>query len=206
MASKPTRGSDDRNVEARIARMKRDVEQMGRGKMISWESETLPPEERERFWRGVLAYETSVSTTDFDRLIKAGVDLPDPRSLDDTSVSAKIWEVIRHLARLRVFVSQTDHLSDRELYAHLWNESLRVEILMTDPDPASAWHVDLLGGGSEENIFLFMRFYATEEERQDWLQDFPDYVMPPHENRPFDRDRFLPRPFSEPDEHDPKPG
>ena len=89
MAAKPSRGSDDPNVEARIARMKRDVEQMGRGKMISWESETPPPEERERFWRGVLAYETSVRTTDFDRLIKAGVDLPDPESLDDAGVSAK---------------------------------------------------------------------------------------------------------------------
>jgi hypothetical protein len=40
-----------------------------------------------------------------------------------------------------------------------------------------------------------MRYYASEEERQHWAAEFPDFPMPPSEKPPYDRDRHLPQPY-----------
>ena len=51
----------------------------------------------------------------------------------------------------------------------------------------------LIGGCTAEEVYLEHQFYATDRERRDWLESFPDYAMPAHVDPPYDRDRFLPR-------------
>ena len=64
---------------------------------------------------------------------------------------------------------------------------------MLPMDENSACHIDLVSSGSEEDIRLWLRYYADEEDRQRWRKDFPDDDIPPRETPPHDRDRHLPR-------------
>ena len=41
--------------------------------------------------------------------------------LSDNELSPKLWEIIHGLLALRVSIGNTDHLSDRALYALLYN-------------------------------------------------------------------------------------
>jgi hypothetical protein len=93
----------------------------------------------------------------------------------------------------RLFLESTDHLADRALYSWLWHDALREE-LMGFGLPFGNCHLDVLGGGSEEDIILRMRYYADEKERADFAAEFPDFPMPARERAPFDRDRHLPKP------------
>jgi hypothetical protein len=175
-----------------IEAIKERLQQIAGGKMVFGESPSMPQELREQFWRDVLAFEEGPFTTEFERLKQAGVVLPDPQWLDDGAVAAKLREVIAALARLRVTLHQTDHLSDRELYAQLWQTVLHEAI--PSAESGGVWHIDMLGSGSEEETRMYLRFYAPEEFRRRWQRDFPDFDMPPRERPPFDRDRHLPQP------------
>jgi hypothetical protein len=162
--------------------------------MIAWESDTLSPKQREQFWRRVVEYETAPSTTHFQQLIATGLELPAPDVVSDEEVTSHLSALISGLARIQVYITNTDHLSDRELYEVLWRDVLRDEIPLLPEDPGGAWHIDLLGGGGEADIHLHLKYYADEALRRQWLADFPDYDLPPHENAPYDRDRHLPKP------------
>ena len=148
----------------------------------------------ESFLKYVVDYEEAPWTTNFRQLEMAGVLLPSPDSLNDQELTAKLWEVIHKLALLRVFIEQTDHLSDRELYTHLWTDSLREETKALPLTAKAAYHIQILGGCSEEDNQLYLKHYADKLFRQDWHQDFPDDPLPAHEDPPYDRDRLLPKP------------
>jgi hypothetical protein len=184
----------NRDQEDRINELRQQADQATGGEMTSWESDTLSPEQREQFWERVVEFESAASTNNFQQLTEAGLELPEPDAMQDEVLRSKLWEVTGALGRMQVFISQTDHLSDRELYTLLWRDVLREEVPMLSDAPGSAWHVDLLGGWSETDTDLYLKYYADEDWRQHWLEEFPDDDMPAHENPPYDRDRHLPQP------------
>jgi hypothetical protein len=75
---------------------------------------------------------------------------------------------------------------------------LREEVETLPCDANCAWHADVLGGWSEEDTQVFLTYYADDETRQDWLEQFPDCVLPAHEDPPYERDRHLPQPYQQP--------
>lgn len=140
----------------------------------------------------IVAYEDAEWSAPFDLLEQNGLELPPPNELDDVQLTAKLWETIRSLAMLRMFLYNTDHLSDRELYEELWHDVLREEGPTMPLSNDSAWHIDLLGSGSETDNALYLRYYADADSREEWSKDWPDDMMPTPETPPYDRDRHLP--------------
>jgi hypothetical protein len=185
---------DDVKREERIAELKREAQELAGGEMAAGGMEDTPPEVEEGFWKHVVDYEKAPWTTNFKQLEEAGIELPAPETLNDEQITKKLWEVIHGLALLRVFLDDTDHLSDRELYTALWSDLLREEVKALPPDPDGAWHLSPIGSGSEDDTYLQMKYYADEKWREMWMKDVPDYVMPEHEDPPYDRDRLLPQP------------
>ena len=184
----------DDDPEKRIEDLKRRAEELCGGQMEVGTLDDCSAETEEAFWKQLVDYEEAPWTTHFQQLEKAGVSLPPPDSLKDKELTAKLWEVIQKLALLHVFIEQTDHLSDRELYTHLWTDSLREETKALPMDANSAYHLQMLGSGSEEDNLLYLKYYADDAWRRQWHKEFPGDPIPRHEDPPYDRDRVLPKP------------
>src|SRR5258708_17112706 len=197
-------GREKRTPEDEIETLKRRTEELCGGQMEVHNLDDCSAEVEEEFWKHIVDYEEAPWTTHFQQLEQAGLSLPPPDSLKDEELTAKLWEVIQKLALLRVFIEQTDHLSDRELYTHLWTDSLREETKAFLLAANSAYHIQLLSGGSDEDNLLYLKYYADEDWRRHWHKDFPNDPIPAHEDLPYDRDRVLPKPdYGPPTEREP---
>ena|ERR1051326_218906 len=191
VVAKPEAENDQ---EKRIEDLKRRAGELSGGQMKVGALHDYPAEVEEDFWKYVVDYEEAPWTTNFQQLESAGVSLPAPESLKDEELTAKLWEVIQKLALLHVFIEQTDHLSDRELYTELWTNSLREETKAMPLAANAACHIQLLSSGSGEDNFLYLKYYADDDWRRQWHKEWPKDPIPPHEDPPYDRDRLLPKP------------
>jgi len=176
----------------RIEKMKQELDEITDGKMFSGGFGKVPAEIEASFLERVLAYERAEFDTNFNRLVQRGVALPPSAELDDATLRDKLAEVIRELSELRCFLYDTDHLSERELYEWLWSSGLREESADISGMPG-AWQTSPIGGGSDEDTQIWLKYYANEEDRRRWRLDFPNDQIPEREPLPFDRDRHLPK-------------
>jgi hypothetical protein len=183
-------GRDEASLRAETERLKRELRMLGALEIGI--SEELSPEQQNQFLRRVLAFEKGSTTTLLAELRRIAIEVPSPAALSDDALTGKLWEIINGLARLGVFLERTNHLSDRALYELLHDELLPDEMDELRTDDGAVWHLDILGGWSEQDVKLYLQYYADEEQRRAWLADWPDDNMPPHEDPPHDRDRLLP--------------
>lgn len=176
--------------EKRIEHLRKELEELG-GE-ISHES-NLPGDMEEEFLKHILAFETAEEMSLMEWLTNAGLEVPAPEELDDAELEEKLWQVINRMASLGAYLHHTNHLSNRELYSYLYRDGLREPTVLFPENPGFVYGIDLVGSGSEEDTELYMRYYADEDYRSQWVKDFPDYVLPPHEDPPYDRDEHLPK-------------
>jgi hypothetical protein len=177
--------------EIRINELKCEADEITGGKMASWESEDCPPEIAEQFWQNVVNFEKAFQEDDskhIDHLRARGVRVPDPKDLSDADLSAKLNEIIHMLADLDTYLYHTDHMSDRELYVHLWSDTLNEFTY-----PGMTCILDLVGSGSDEDNQIYLRYYADDEYRDRHHKHWPNDVIPPREKPKYDRDRHLPK-------------
>jgi hypothetical protein len=108
---------------------------------------------------------------------------PRPDSLCDADLHVVLWEVIRRLFSRRIVLDFADHLSDRELYCLIFRDILPAREKKLDW-PNNYLHWDCTGPSRDPEIWL--RHYATEEEREDWAATYHQ-PLPPATERPYPR-------------------
>jgi hypothetical protein len=181
---------NDDDQETRITKLRAELEKLG-GSTTTLES--MPADMEEEFLRHVLEYETAEPISLLRLLENAALEIPAPDQLDDTSLTAKLQDVIQRMATLGAYLLHTNHLSDRALYEYLYHDGLREEAVLFPENPSYAYMIDLTGSGSDEDNLIYLKYYADEEHRKQWALDWPDDPMPQHEDPPFDRDSSLPQ-------------
>ncbi|WP_309386435.1 hypothetical protein [Cerasicoccus frondis] len=195
---------DDPRIEQalRLGELRAQVDAATDGEFIEVIGEDVSMDAQEQFWQHVLAYESAPEGTLFVQLKeRCGLRPTKPTELEsDAAVHEALWELIRALAELRVFLYDTNHLSDRDLYQLLYDETLPEERTIMPPE--SGWNCRI--GISEyptpefpEPSDTYLAYFAKDEERQRWLDDFPETPLPPKRMPICHRDHLLPIPPEE---------
>ena len=184
----------------RINDLKYQAEQLCDGEMVQPISEPLPLDVEEQFWENVVAFESAPMVKRRELLALDGAAFREPESLSESEIHAGLWVLITALAKRRIYLSCTDHLSDRELYALLVDEILEEET--AEMPEESGWRSHVLiyeygVPGDEDGQITYLRYYADEATRKQWADDFPGVTIPLRESPPFDRDSRLPQDDSE---------
>lgn len=108
--------------------------------------------------------------------------LPHPDRLSPTQLSTVLRETITKLYEQQIVLDFTDHLSDYQLYCIVFRDILPAHEKKLSRRN-SYLHWDCANTSDDPDAWL--RFYATEEEREIWAQendaDPPPQEVPPHQ-------------------------
>jgi hypothetical protein len=189
---KPT-PHDDIDHKIRVNEKKEQIREVAGKEFAEGFSENCPPELREAFLDSVLAYEKMPQGSQLAHLAKDGLLFPDPAKLSDKEVSAELKKWIDVMAKRNMYLSSTNHLSDRELMVWLREEGLAER----GPDYSKArgamWGTSPIGSGSDEDQQIWLAYYATEKERKEHKKKYPEVPIPPRAKQKSNRDKTLPQ-------------
>jgi hypothetical protein len=108
--------------------------------------------------------------------------LPRPESLQDEELHAILWRTIHLLYSQKIALDFTDHLNDRQLYCVLMRDILPVyQKRISDPRHFLHWHCL-----DENDTDGWLRYYASDEERRQWLVE-TGHPLPPKTIPPYPR-------------------
>jgi hypothetical protein len=127
------------------------------------------------------------------QLAEQNIPLLPPAEITDETLVPILWELLHNLSLRGFYVQHSDHLNDRELYAELWERGLRDPAHLPGRNPRGGWFYDILGGGDDDEIQLWLRYYATDDERAKHAKEYPDDTIPRKEMPCGNRDWRLPK-------------
>ena len=113
--------------------------------------------------------------------------------LTDESIPSHLWELLHNLACRGYFVQHSDHLTDRQLYEELWDKGISDLSLLPGKNSTGGWFHDVVGSFDPEDIALWLRYYADDEERAMHALEYPNEPLPPREVPLARRDWRLPK-------------
>lgn len=183
-------GLSELDRELKLQSLRDQVEELG-GEVMKLEN--LPPDVEQSFLESMLSAEISGWQRPIDEFRKVGYSPMPPAELTEETFAPVLWELIHELARRGFFMLHTDHLSDAELYSHLWKEVLHEDVILPGMNSRAAWFHDFVGSGSEEDELIWLKHYASDDSRQKWLDEQEEAELPDRQPAPYSRDWKLPK-------------
>jgi hypothetical protein len=113
--------------------------------------------------------------------------------LTEETVAPALWELLHELNRMNFYVVHTDHLSDEELYQELTRSVIYQKVIIPELMETAACYHDCLHQGPNEALLLWLKHYASDEQRQDWEDENPQATLPAPTPLPYHRDWHLPQ-------------
>jgi hypothetical protein len=157
-------------------------------------SDTLPQDAPDTALEAELrASEPENWTPPAQQLTQDNVPLLPPDEITEETLTPILWELLHNLALRGFYVLHTDHLSDRELYSDLWRHGLRDPAHLPGRHPRGGWFHDFLGSWGEDELKIWLRYYASDAEGAAHAKEWPQDVLPLREKPPFNRDWRLPK-------------
>lgn len=148
--------------------------------------EAVPTNVENAYLESMLAWERA-PVLPISRWFEPELRLPPPQTLDDQGLHDLLWDTIQKLFDKRIVLEFTDHLTDRQLYSLIYRDILpSQEKKIESSDRYLHWDCASLG----EDMETWLRYYATEEDRCDWSDEW-GAPLPPTEIPPYPRQ--LPR-------------
>jgi hypothetical protein len=157
-SGQPTAGAGDQNQAERIRKLEDELKRISEGDYLGWRSADCPPDIVERDLEDIVAFESVGSGPSlFEGLQQHGLDLPAPEKLDDRQITPKVIEVGMALFRLQIMLVGFQHLSPREFYSKLWNETLWEACYVQKRNPAAFTIIDVSHNMSKTEIMEFVK-------------------------------------------------
>lgn len=159
-----------------------------------------PTNPDEFYWTMVYDMQQAPTLTARSRLLEAGIIPVPPQELTtDTELHDELWTVLEALSTFGLFLFNTNHLCDRDLYCRLYFKILDEETRLLPPSAEAVELIDCLhpldiaytlGKMQSKNPTIPQSFY---DEATTSYSRGPLFPQPGTLN---DRDRHLPRPSS----------
>ena len=175
--------SDEVEELIRNAELRYELEPYDDDSIAPLEDAGLPLNEENEYLEMMLAWETAPIRPIFE-WFNPPLQPKNPATLPDAELSKELWKLIYMLFDKQIVLDFTDHLSDRELYTLICRDILpsREKMLAVRN---GYLHWDCAGIDEDQEIWL--RYYATEEERECW-EIANDKNAPLHLDPPYERD------------------
>lgn len=170
----------------RNAQLRDDLEPFSDESLETLNLRRVPTPVENEFLASMLAWERAPVLA-ISKWFEPELRLSAPEALDDEQLRRELWATIHKLFEQRIVLDFTDHLSDRQLYCLIYRDILPSPEKKLDRRD-NYLHWDCTGSGGDAEVWL--RYYATEEDRRNWLET-GDCPLPPHEDPPYQR--ALPR-------------
>ena len=143
-------------------------------------------------WVGLI--EDAPMTTWREELSVRGMEFEFTGTEDERELQEKLQKLVRGLAGMRIFLTNTDHLSERQLDQFLLKEILDHPIAQVPLEHDCGCVVDVVGLEVQEDPVSWLTYYASNRERMEWAKQNPGRALPMSLPAPFARDKHLPQP------------